>query len=189
MVKEDMYLQIIGKAKPEFEKALEFFKLRIAKIRTGRASPSLVEDIMVDAYDQKMPIKQLAAISCPEPKQILIQPWDPSMIGFIEKAISAASLGSSPVVDKDCVRVILPLLTQEFREKLLKILSGSVEETREMLRKARDEVWSQIQEAQRGGQIREDEKFKGKDELQRLVGEYQSKIDELVARKQKEIQI
>lgn len=182
-----MVKETIQKAKPEFEKAVDFFTKELLKVRTGQASPSLVEDVMVQMYGQKMLVKQLAAISCPERRQILIQPWDKEVVSLIEKALAQASLGINPVVDKDTIRIYLPPLTQEFREKLLRFLREKTQETKEVIRKLRDEVWSEIQEKSRRGEIREDEKFKGKEELQNMVDEYAKKIDESVDRKTKEI--
>ncbi|OHA63314.1 MAG: ribosome recycling factor [Candidatus Wildermuthbacteria bacterium RIFCSPHIGHO2_12_FULL_45_9] len=182
-----MYQNIITQSKPELEKAMEFFTKEIAKIRTGLASPSLVEDVMVDVYGQKMPIKHIAAISCPERRQILVQPWDKGIIGAVEKALMQSSFGSSPITDREGVRLHLPMLTQEFREKLSKVIAEKEEETREVIRKIRDEAWGQIQEKARLGEIREDDKFKGKEELQKIVDEYNKKIEEAIARKLQDI--
>ena len=183
-----MYKEIVEKTKPEFEKAIEFFAKESSKIRTGQASPSLVEDVMVEMYGQKMPLKQLAAISVPERRQIAIQPWDKSHLGPIEKALQQSSLGTSPVVDKDVVRVYLPTLTQEYRQQLGKLLGEKAEDAKKIIRKWREEAWNEIQEKTRKREIREDDKFKGKEELQKLVDEYNKKIDELAERKKKEIE-
>lgn len=183
-----MYKGIIQKIRPEADKVVEFFTKEALKFRTGQASPALVEDIMVEAYGQKMPIKQLAAISCPERRQILIQPWDKSSMEAIQKALlTQDSLGTSPIADKDSLRINLPPLTQEFREKILKILADKEEEAKQVIRKLRDLAWGEVQEKTRTGQIREDDKFKGKEDLQKLVDEYNKKIEDVVARKQREI--
>lgn len=183
-----MYKEIISTTRAEYEKAIEFFRKELGKLRTGQASPALVEDVLVDLFSSKMTIQQLAAISCPERRQILIQPWDTSYIEPIQKALLQSQIGVSPIVDKDAIRITLPPLTQEFREKLKSILAEKAEQTRQMMRKKRDEAWGQIQEKARTGAIREDDKFKGKDELQKLIDEYQRKIDELCKRKQEEIE-
>ncbi|MDO8577454.1 MAG: ribosome-recycling factor [Candidatus Wildermuthbacteria bacterium] len=183
-----MYKEEVQKVRPELEKALEFFKKEAAKIRTGSASPSLVEDISVDTFGQKMPLKQLAAISCPERKQILIQPWDKSYLEPIAKALQSGQLGASPVVEKDAIRITLPQMNQEYRQSFSKILSEKAEQARELMRKWRDQAWSEIQRQVREGKAGEDEKFKGKDELQKLIDEYQEKIESLTAIKEREIQ-
>ena len=184
-----MVKQILAKIKPELEKALEFFRHELAKIRTGQASPALVEDILVDVQGQLLPIKQLAGISSPERRQILIQPWDPSNIGPMEKALLKESLGVSPVVDGKTLRIILPILTQEYRTTLLHVLAEKSEQTKQTLRKWRDEAWGEIQEDARTGDIREDDKFKGKEELQRLIDEHTKMVDELVEKKKVEIEL
>jgi ribosome recycling factor len=182
-----MYQDVIASTRPEMERTLEFFSKEIAKIRTGVASPALVEDVICDVFGQKMPIKQLAAISSPERRQLLIQPWDPSYIEPIERALRASSVGASPVVEQSSIRLQLPQLTEEIRGSLLKVLGDKTEEARKTFRKWRDEAWSSIQESLRKGEIREDDKFKGKEELQKLVDEYIGKAEELAERKKNEI--
>lgn len=184
-----MYKEIIEKIKPELDKTLEFFSKELSKIRAGQASPALVEDVGVDAFSQKMTIKQLAAITCPGRRQILIQPWDTSYLEPIEKALQNSQIDISPIVDKDIIRINLPPLTQEFRTTLLKVLAEKAEEAKKTIRHWREEAWSEIQDKTRKGEIREDDKFRGKDELQKTIDEYTKNIDELVERKTNEIQI
>lgn len=177
----------IEKSKPEFAKAFAFLEGEIAKIRTNRASPSLVEDVEVDAFGQKFPLKQLAAISAPGPSQLVIQPWDQSYIEPIEKAIAKAGLGMSAVVDKNLIRLNLPTLTSEYRESLIKILNQKAEEARQVMRRVREDAWSKIQAAQKAKTLTEDDKFEGKEQLQELIDEFSKKIKELVERKEKEV--
>lgn len=181
------YKEIIEKIRPELEKVIRFLEGEVAKIRTGRASPVLVEDIQVDCFGQKLPLKQLAAISCPEPKQILIQPWDKSYIEGIEKALSQSSIGASPIVDKEVIRISLPALTEEFRKNLLRVIAEKQEEVRKTIRRWREEAWKEIQEGFKEGKIREDDKFRAKDELQELIDEYNKKIEDLGEKKKREI--
>ncbi len=181
------YKEIIQKIKPELEKTISFLEKELIKIRTGRASPSLVEDVVVDCFGEKFPLKQLAAISSPEPKQIVIQPWDKSYVEPIEKAISNSNLGMAPIVDKDLIRISLPPLSEEYRKNLLRILSEKQEESRKTIRRWREEAWDEIQERSKEGEIREDDKFRAKDELQKLVEEYNKKIEEMGERKKKEL--
>ena len=182
-----MYQQIIDKIKPELDKAVSFLEREIAKIRTGRANPSLVENIIVDCFDQKFPLKQLAAISSPNPKQIIIQPWDKSYVGPIEKALSNSTLGVSPIVDKDLIRISLPPLSDDYRRDLIKILSEKQEDVRKTIRHWRERVWNEIQDGFKQGIIREDDKFRAKDKLQELVDDYNEKVEEIGERKKKEI--
>ena len=182
-----LYKEFIDKTKPEFEKAFKFLEGELTKIRTSRSSPALVEYIQVNYLNDKFSLKQLAAISCPLPNQIIIQPWDNSYIESIEKAILQSGLGMSSAVDKNVIRLSLPLLTEEYRNNLIKILNVKAEETHQTMRRLRDEVWSKIQVAQKEKQITEDDKFKGKDGLQKLIDEYGKKVKELVDKKEKEL--
>ncbi len=181
------YKDIIQKIKPELEKSVSFLEREISKLRTGRASPSLVEDLVVECFGQKFPLKQLAAISSPEPKQIIIQPWDKSYLEPIEKAISGASLNFSPIVDKDIIRISLPSMSEEYRKDLLRLLSQKQEETKKTIRRWRDQVWDEIQDKARDGEIREDDKFRAKDDLQKMVDECHEKIEEMGEKKKKEV--
>jgi ribosome recycling factor len=131
----------------------------------------------------------LGGISLPERRQILIQPWDPSYLGPMEKALQKASLGISPVVEGKVLRITLPLVTQEYRATLVRLLAEKSEQTKQIFRKWRDEAWGDIQEEARKGSIREDDKFKGKEELQKLVDEYAGRVDDLVEKKKKEVEL
>ena len=181
------YKEIIKRIRPEMEKVVGFLEREITKIRTGRASVSLVEDIAVECFGQKFSLKQLAAISFPGPKQILIQPWDKSYIEPIEKAISQSSLGASAVVDKELIRISLLPLSEDYRKSLLRVLVEKQEEAKKTIRHWRGEAWEEIQEGTKQGKIREDDKFRAKDELQKLVDEFHEKIDKIGERKKKEI--
>lgn len=182
-----MYKEILDKIRPEFDKVINFFEGELAKIRTSRANPSLVEDVVVDCFGQKFPLKQLAAISTPEPKQILIQPWDKSYIEGIVSALSKATIGAAPIVDKDVVRITLPSLTEDYRKDLIRLLSVKQEEARQTLRRWREEAWRQIQDGFKDGKIREDDKFRAKEDLQKMIDDYQKKIDDSGEKKKREI--
>jgi len=182
-----MYKEIIDKIKPELDRAISYLEGEMTKIRTGRASPSLIEDIVVDCFDQKFPLKQLAAISSPSPKQLVVQPWDKSYIEGIERAISKSGMNLSPVVDKDIIRITLPQLSEDYRKDLIKMLSEKQEEVRQSIRRHREKIWEEIQEKFKDGEIREDDKFRAKDDLQELIEEYNKKIEEIGERKKKEI--
>ncbi|MFC1629786.1 ribosome recycling factor [Patescibacteria group bacterium] len=182
------YKEIINKIKPELDKTVRFFEGELAKIRTSRVSPSLIENIEVDCFGQKFPLKQLGAISCPESRQILIQPWDKSYIESIEKALSQSHISASPIVDKEAIRLSFPPLTKEYRNDLIRVISEKTEDTKKTVRRWRQEVWSEIQEKTRTGEVREDDKFRAKDELQDLIDEYNEKIETMGERKRKEIE-
>lgn len=184
-----MYRDIIDKIRPEFDKVVNFLERELLKIRTSRATPSLVEDVIVDCFGQKFPLKQLAAISTPETKQILIQPWDKSYIEGIVKALEKTGVGANPIVDKDIIRINLPPLSEEYRKSLLRLISEKQEEARKTIRHWREEAWSEIQEKTKAGEIREDDKFRAKDELQELIDDYNKKIEEIGEKKKKEISV
>ncbi len=179
--------EFIDKVKPEFEKSFSFLGKEIDKIRTSRATPSMVEDLQVKAFDSTFTLNQLASISCPEPNQIVIQPWDTSYIEPIQAAVSNSGLGMSASVDKNLIRLSLPMLTEEYRKSLVKVLNVKAEEGRQTLRHWREDAWNKIQKAEKEGLLSEDDKFKGKDELQKLIDEYQKKIKELIERKERDL--
>jgi len=181
------YTEIINKIKPELDKVVNFLDRELAQIRTSRASPVLVENIVVEYLDQRFPIKQLAAISASQPRQIVIQPWDKSYIEPIVNAISKSSLGAAGVVDKDLIRVNLPSLTEEYRKSLQKLLSEKSEQTKITIRHWREKAWKDVQDDFQAGKIREDDKFRAKDELQKLVDDYHKKIQDIKEKKEKEI--
>ena len=181
------YKEIIDKIKPEMEKVINYLGQELAQIRTDKTSPSLVDNIIVDCYGQKMPIRQLATISISGPRQIIITPWDHSNILLIERTILESSLGLNPIVEKDSIRISLPPLSEEYRKNLIKTLSDKLEESRIKIRHWREEGWRQIQDRFRQGKIREDDKFRAKDDIQKLIDEYNKKIEEIGERKKKEI--
>ncbi len=179
--------EFIDKVKPEFEKSFSFLGKEIDKIRTSRATPSLVEDLQVTCFGSNFTLNQLASISCPEPNQIVVQPWDVSYLQPIEQAIGSSGLGMSAVVDKNVLRLSLPMLTEEYRKSLVKVLNQKAEDGRQTLRHWREDCWNKIQKAQKEGALSEDDKFRGKDELQKLIDEYNKKIKDLVERKEKDL--
>jgi len=180
------YKEIIDSIKPEIEKTVAVLTDEINKLRTNRASPSMVEDAVVDCFGEKFPLKQLAAISIPEPRQILIQPWDKSYVEGIMVALSTR-MGFSAIMDKDAIRVMLPTVTEEYRKTFIQTLSRQAEETRIAIRRWRDKAWEEMQGGFKAGKIREDDKFRGKDELQKVVDEYNEKIEQLEEKKKAEI--
>ncbi|MBI2640065.1 MAG: ribosome recycling factor [Candidatus Sungbacteria bacterium] len=173
--------------KSKLEKIIANLKSEIATLRTGRASSALVEDIEVDYYGAKTPIKALASISSPEPRTLVIQPWDKNAIQPIEKVIRDSSLGLNPAVDKDLIRLTIPQLTEERRKDLLKVLGRHVEDARIQVRREREEALKEIDRKEKAKEISEDEKFRQKSEIQKAVDEANKKIEEVAATKEKEI--
>src|SRR3989338_1762865 len=163
------------------------FESEIASLRTGRASPALFENIKVDAYGTINPLKNVASIINEDAKTLLVQPWDKSLMEIISKAIETANMGVQPVVAKDSIRISLPPLTEERRKALVKILKEKTEEAKISLRKARDEVWRDIQEKEKAKTISEDEKFRFKEEMEKKIKHGGEKLDEIAAKKEREI--
>jgi ribosome recycling factor len=182
-----MYKEIINKIKPNLERSLERFKEELGTLRTGRATPALVETVEVDCYGSRMPLKQLAAISAPEPRVLIVQPWDANVIKEIEKAISSSRSGLSVATTGDLIRINVPSLNEESRKELVRALNQKMEAAKISVRSLREQAWKEIQDKERSGEIREDDKFRGKDELQKLIDEYNKKIDDLGGAKEKEI--
>ena len=181
------YKDVIKRTQPEFDKAVVYLEKELSRVHTGRASTAIVEDMVIDCFDQKFPLKQLAMISVPEARQIVVQPWDKSYFEPIQKAIAASQLGLQPVPEGAVIRINMPDLTSEYRQSLVKLISKTQEDTRQTIRRARDDAWSQIQKLERDGEVREDDKFKAKEELQKMIDKYGEKIEEIGDRKKKEV--
>ncbi len=181
-----MYNDIIELHKDAMEGAISHLEKEAKKLRTGRANPALVEDLEIDNYGVLTPIKQVANISVPEARQLLIQPWDRSNLEAVEEAIKNADLGANISSDGIAVRLVFPPMTEENRTDLIKILGIKAEEARVGVRAAREEVWKEIQAEEKNGNLSEDEKFAGKDALQEIVDEYNKKIEEIKKKKEEE---
>lgn len=165
----------------------DWLRTELLAIRTGRAAPQLLDRIMVSAYGSRTPLKQLGAMSVEDARTVRINLWDSSQLKEIESAVAAANLGVSVNVDDAGLRIIFPELTAESRQKLIKVVRVKLEEAKVKVRQARDKFWSTIQEEERNGKISEDEKFRRKDELQRIIDRGNGELDTLAARKEKEI--
>lgn len=170
--------------KIKMEKAIENLRKNFSGVRTGRANPALVESVLVDAYGQKMPLKQLASISVPDNKTINITPFDRNNIQAIEKGISNSDLGLTPQSDKNIVRLRLPDLTQQRREELTKIIRNMAEEGKVVIRNIRRDS---IDSIKKNAEYSEDDKKMFQDKVQKLTDEHISKIDHLVKNKEEEI--
>ncbi|MDO8558109.1 MAG: ribosome recycling factor [bacterium] len=179
--------QFLTDCKKKFEHVLDIFVKDIASLRTGRASPALVEDIEADYYGTKTPIKHMAAINVSGPTEILIQPWDKAALKPIEEAIQKSKLGINPIVNADGIRLSLPKLSQERREQLVKLLKEKAEEARIGLRKEREDTLRVVSRLFDEKKLGEDEKFRAKDDVQKLVDEFNKKIEETVVRKEGDI--
>lgn len=182
-----MYQELIKQKRKDFDTAYDWLKSEIASIRTGRANPDMVADIIVDYMGTPLKIKEVAAISTPEPRSLLIQPWDKGALPAIEKAIRESSLGLAPVVDGTSVRLTVPALTQERRQEYVKLLGQKVEEARIRIRHVREEILKKVQQAVKEKTAREDDARHAKDELQKIIDEFNTKFDDLFKKKEQEL--
>lgn len=179
--------QFIEKHKEEFDKAIEFVKKEISTIQTGRANPSLIDEIMVEVYGQKTPIKGLASIGVPEARTITIEPWDKNIAKDIEKAIREANVGLNPVNEGNLVRISIPQMTEESRKELIKLLGQKIEQGRIQIRGIRDEIRDEIIQAEKDNEITEDDKYKFQKDLDEFTGEFNKQIEEISKKKETEI--
>ncbi len=165
----------------------EWLKREFATIRTGRATPAILDGVVVEAYGSMMPIVQLASVSVEDARTIRIAPWDPTQTKAIEKGIVASGLGLSVVTDGSGLRVMFPTLTADRRMALLKIAKQKLEDARVTLRGNREKVLKDVDAQEKNGSMSEDEKNRTKTELQKMVDETGRALDELFGRKEKEI--
>ncbi len=179
--------EILHNTEEKMKKALESVTREFSEIRTGRASQSLVEGLHIDYYGTPTLLKQLASISVPDVHLIVIQPWDITTIPEIEKAIMKSNLGIVPSNDGRLIRLSVPPLSKERRQELVKVVHKMAEEGRVSLRTIRRDAKESLEKLEEDKIIPEDDKFRGIDELQKLVDKYIAKIDELLKNKEKEI--
>lgn len=171
----------------KLQKSIDFLESELSNIHTGRASVSLVDDILVNAYGSKQQLKQVANITIPEARQILIQPWDKSVVGQIESAIRESDMGFNPVNTGDVIRINIPELTEERRRDYVKLAKERAEEARVGIRNTRSEAWNAIKKAKGDGEIGEDDMYHGEAEIQKLVDLYNKKVEEVFNLKEKEL--
>lgn len=182
-----MYDQVISKMEGQFNKVVDHVSSELGSIRTSRASAALVEDVSIEAYGSKMPLKQLATITVPEPRLIVVQPFDKSQIGAIEKSLSKADIGASPNSDGEVIRLSMPPLTEERREELAKVVGQKIEEGKVALRTGREEAWKEIKSLESSGKISEDDKYKAEEALNKKVAEYNNQIEEMGEKKKQAV--
>jgi len=178
---------ILRDVEAKMTKALESVVREFSTIRTGRANPALIEGVRVDYYGTPTPLKQLASIHAPEPKCLVVQPWDIGLIPEIEKALRKADLGLTPVNDGKVIRVPIPPLSTERREELIRVIHRLAEEGRVSIRTIRHAGKESIEKLFKEKAINEDEKFRGLEDLQRLTDRFHKKVDDLLAAKEAEL--
>jgi len=169
------------------QKALDTLKKDFSRLRTGRASTTLVEDVMVDYYNTPTPLNQLASISIPDSRTITIQPWDRNSFSDVEKAIMKSDLGLNPINDGKVIRISIPPLTEERRKELVKIAKKNTEDAKIAIRNVRREGNETLKKMKTDKDITEDDQHKGQEKIQELTDSFTAKSDELLAEKEKEI--
>jgi len=179
--------EILHDAENKMKKSLEAMTREFHEIRSGRASPHLVEGMMVNYYETPTPLKQIASISVPDARLIVIQPWDPTAIEEIEKAILKSNLGLNPSNDGKIVRLSIPQLSKERREELVKMVKEISEKGRISLRTIRRDMNDAIKKMEHDKTITEDDRFKAQDEVQKMTDNYIKKLDASATEKEKEL--
>ncbi|HSJ24986.1 MAG TPA: ribosome recycling factor [Longimicrobiales bacterium] len=176
-----------AQAQEQMEKSLDAVRREFNSVRTGKASPALLDTVRVDAYGSKMPLNQVASVSSPEPRLLLVQPWDKGVMAEIEKAIRNSELGLNPSNDGNLIRVPVPALNEERRREMVRMLHKLAEDGRIAVRQARQEANKEIKRRQSEHEISEDDARREMDRIQKLTDDYIGKIDHLLAAKEEEV--
>ena len=179
--------EITVNSESRMQKAIENLRREYGTLRAGRATPSLLERVMADYYGTPTPVNQVANISIPEPRTILVKPWEKTMLGPIEKAIQKSDLGITPNNDGESIRLNIPQLTNERRKELCKVVNKKAEENRVAIRNIRRDANDAIKKLEKDKTITEDDSKKGVDNVQKMTDKYIKEIDNIMASKEKEI--
>ncbi|MCC7299982.1 MAG: ribosome recycling factor [Verrucomicrobia bacterium] len=182
-----MSVEVLLAVEEKMDKCVEFLHHELSGLRTGKASPSLVENITVEYYGTATRLRDIANISTPEPRLLVISPFDPSSLGAIEKAISAANIGITPINDGRLIRVPIPELSEQRRKDLAKIAGRATEEQRIAVRNVRRDGNELLKALQKNGKITEDDRDQSLEEVQKLTDGHIKKMDDMLAAKEKEV--
>jgi ribosome recycling factor len=182
-----MINDIVSSSEERLNKSIDALKREFGSLRAGRATPSLLDKVMVDYYGTPTPVNQVAKVSVPEPRMIMIQPWEKTMLHEIEKAIMKSELGLSPNSDGTAIRLSIPQLTQERRKELVKTVSKKAEEAKVAIRNIRRDANDHIKKLEKDKEITEDESKKGQEKIQKIVDSFIKTVDTLKEAKEKEI--
>ena len=182
-----MISDVVNDAERRMSKAVEAAQHDYQSIRTGRANPALLERITVDYYGTAMPINQVATISVPEPRLLLIAPWDKSAVQQIERAIQKSDLGLTPISDGNAVRLSIPTLTEERRRDLIKVLHKKAEEHRVALRNVRRDANEELKRMEKAGEVSEDDIHRAQEQIQKLTDKHAEQVDQVTKAKEEEL--
>ncbi len=179
--------EVLQQARQHMAKSVEHLQQQLARLRTGRATPALIEHIRVDYYGVPTPISQVGNISVPEPRMLVIQPWDRSLLGAIERAILQSDLGVTPSNDGSVIRIVMPPLSEERRRELVKVCRKYAEEARVAIRNLRREYMEKLRQVEKEEHLSEDERRRGEQELQKITDSFTEEIERILERKEREI--
>lgn len=182
-----MYLDIHKEAEEKMSKTISVYKEELQSIRAGRANPSLLDKITVDYYGQITPLKQVGSISAPEPRLIAIQPWDASLIPLIEKEILKSDLGLNPSNDGKIIRLVIPMLTEERRKDLIKVVKKNGENAKVAIRNTRRDQNEKLKKMEKDKEISEDDRKSAEDEMQKITDKFILELDEVTKVKEEEL--
>ncbi len=182
-----MLEKIYNECRIKMNKAIEVLAGEFARIRTARANPAILDGIKVNCYDNPTPLRQVASIAVPEPRQLIVQPWDRTLIPEIEKAILKAELGLTPKVEANLIRIPIPSLTEERRKELAKLCAKLTEDARVAVRNVRREMIEEIKKLEKDKKISEDDSKLGQKKIQEITDEFIKKLDNLLEKKETEI--
>ena len=173
--------------KTEIKKVVEYLGKEYSQLNIGRASPMVLDSISIESYGSRLPLKNVASVSIEDPKTLRIVPWDKNQIKEIEKSVISSNLGLSVAVDDSGIRVIFPQLTTDSRHTLIKVLKEKLEESRITIRKERERIWDDIQVKEKANEMTEDEKFRAKEDLQKIIDEVNGQLEDAFEKKEKEV--
>ncbi|MFO0550288.1 MAG: ribosome recycling factor [Polyangiaceae bacterium] len=178
---------VVKELRASSDKALEALRHSLAKVRTGRAHPSMLDGIRIDYYGTPTPLSQMASINVPEPRLITVKPWDKGQVKAVDKAIREGDLGLNPQVDGDLIRIPIPALTEERRKDLVKVLKKHGEECRVVIRKHRRDAMEMADQLQKDGDVSEDDADRGRKKIEDVVAELIKHVDTVIAAKEKDV--
>ncbi|MFC7441715.1 ribosome recycling factor [Laceyella putida] len=179
--------QVKSQAQDKMEKSIQVLKKDLLTLRAGRANPAILDKVTVEYYGSEMPINQTANISAPDPRTLVIQPWDKSVLSEIERAIMKAELGLTPTNDGNVIRITIPALTEERRTELVKVARKMGEEAKIAIRNVRRDANDELKKMEKNGEIPEDTSRRGQEEIQKLTDRFIKEVDQVVGDKEKEI--
>lgn len=182
-----MLEELYKNTKVKMQKTVELLAQEFSRLRTARANPAILDGVKIAYYGSTVPLKQVASVSIPDPKQIVIQPWDRNALGEIEKAIYKADIGLTPQVEANLIRIPIPPLTEERRKELVKLCAKLAEDSKVAIRNIRREGNDQVKKLEKDKKISEDDSKNGTKKVQDITDEFIKNIDDLFARKEKDI--